>query len=51
MKPFLQKGSGLDKPKMGKQLMRPSILASATKMPALVNTGIAKKVLQTYKPM
>lgn len=51
MKPFLQRGSGLDKVKMGKQLMNPSILAAATKKPGMVNMGIAKKVLQTYKPM
>jgi hypothetical protein len=51
MKPFLQKGSGLDKVKMGKQLMNPSILAASVKMPGMVNMGIAKKVLQTYKPM
>ena len=51
MKPFLQRGSGLDKIKMGKQLMNPSILASVTKKPGMVNMGIAKKVLQTFKPM
>lgn len=51
MKPFLQRGSGLDKIKMGKQLMNPSILAAATKKPSMVNMGIAKKVLQTFKPM
>jgi hypothetical protein len=31
--------------------MNPSILAAATKKPALVNMGVAKKVLQTFKPM
>jgi hypothetical protein len=51
MKPFLQKKSSLDKVKMGKELMKPSILAAAVKTPALVNMGVAKKVLQTYKPM
>ena len=51
MKPFMQKGSGLDRVKMGKQLMKPSILAAATKKPGLVNMGVAKKVLQTFKAM
>lgn len=51
MKPFMQRGSGLDKVKMGKKLMQPSILAASVKQPGVVAMGQAKKVLQTFKPM
>ena len=51
MKPFMQRNSGLDKVKMGKQLMKPSILAASVKAPGVVTMGQAKKVLQTYKAM
>lgn len=51
MKPFMQRNSGLDKVKMGKQLMKPSILAASVKTPSVVAMGQAKKVLQTFKAM
>lgn len=51
MKPFMQKGSGLDRVKIGQRVMKPSILAAVTKTPGLVNMGVAKKVLQTFKAM
>jgi len=51
MKPYMQRNSGLDKLKIGKQLMKPSILAASVKTPSVVAMGQAKKVLQTFKPM
>jgi hypothetical protein len=54
MKPYMQRGSGLDKLGLSKSMMgkmKPSILAASVKVPSVVAMGQAKKVLQTFKAM